>query len=99
MSYSVLLSPRATRDLRRLPTHVSSRVTAALMALDEDPRPSGSRKLTGTDDWRIRVGDYRICYRIDDPSRQVSITRIAHRRDVYRPMSPSSEPLAPGGDP
>jgi mRNA interferase RelE/StbE len=57
----------------------------AIRALAEDPRPTGSRKLTGSvNDWRIRVGDYRIVYEIADAIRIVRINRVRHRRDVYR---------------
>ena len=85
MSYAVLFATRAARDLRRLPPPAARRVIAALKALARDPRPTGSRKLTASDEWRIRVGDHRIRYRIHDPTRQITVTRIAHRRDVYRP--------------
>jgi mRNA interferase RelE/StbE len=52
--------------------------------LAANPRPSGCRKLRGYKDlWRIRIGDYRVVYIIDDDTKMVSLTRIAHRRDVY----------------
>ena len=85
MSYAVELTRRAERDLRRLPQSTAERVTASLLALEDDPRPSGSRKLQASDEWRLRVGDYRVRYRIDDSARRLTITRIAHRREVYRP--------------
>ena len=85
MTYRGFLSPRAERDLRRLPPDVARRVTAAISALEENPRPSGSRKLADSDESRIRLGDYRVRYRINDSLRQLTITRIAHRREVYRP--------------
>ncbi len=58
---------------------------AELTALEQTPRPLRCRKLQATDQWRIRVGDYRILYRVDDPAREVTVMRVAHRRDVYRP--------------
>jgi len=58
-------------------------VDAALLALENEPRPPGCLKMTGSDEWRIRVGVYRIRYLIDDASRIVTVTRIRHRRDVY----------------
>ena len=85
MSYVGNLTPRAARELRRLPSDVSRRVLEAVLALESDPRPPGSRKLAASDEWRIRIGDYRVRYRIDDSSRQFTVTRIAHRREVYRP--------------
>jgi len=60
-------------------------LAAALAALQDNPRPHGSRKLAASDQWRTRVGDYRILYRVDDPAREVTVTRVAHRRDVYHP--------------
>ncbi len=61
------------------------RIAAAIDRLAVDPRPSGVRKLTGADNlWRIRVGDYRIVYEIEDDRLVVLIVRIGHRRDIYR---------------
>jgi mRNA interferase RelE/StbE len=57
----------------------------ALLALETDPRPIGAAKLSGQRNrWRVRVGDYRILYEVDDALQQVLVVRIAHRRDVYR---------------
>jgi len=60
-------------------------VIRAMQALTKNPRPTGCRKLTGSDgDWRIRVGEYRVVYEIDDTAREVRVNRIRHRREVYR---------------
>lgn len=61
-----------------------ARVRDSIDALAVEPRPSGVVKLAGRDDFRIRVGDYRIVYAVDDAERIVLVARIAHRRDVYR---------------
>jgi mRNA interferase RelE/StbE len=84
--YQVLLEASAERDLRRLPASVHDRAIVAIRALAHDPRPPGSRKLTGSkNDWRIRVaGDYRVVYEIADAVRIVRVNRVRHRRDVYR---------------
>ena len=83
--YQVVVERAAEKDLKRLSTQIRSRVANALRALAENPRPSGSRKLAGTkDDWRVRVGDYRIIYEIADVIRVVRVQRIRHRREVYR---------------
>jgi mRNA interferase RelE/StbE len=58
---------------------------AAIDDLSTDPRPTGTAKLAGSDDFRIRVGDHRIVYSADDSRRMVIVARIAHRREVYRP--------------
>jgi len=60
------------------------RVANVIDGLAADPRPRGSAKLAGRDDFRIRVGDYRIVYAVDDAERLVLVARIAHRREVYR---------------
>jgi mRNA interferase RelE/StbE len=56
-----------------------------MLALENDPRPPGCLKMAGSDEWRIRVGVYRIRYLIDDATRRVFITRVGHRRNVYGP--------------
>jgi mRNA interferase RelE/StbE len=83
--YQVVVERSAEKDLRRLSGAVRPRIAAALQSLAKNPRPAGSLKLAGTDnDWRIRVGDYRIIYEIADEIRIVLINRIRHRGDVYR---------------
>jgi mRNA interferase RelE/StbE len=83
--YSVLLERAAERDLSRLSAEIHDRVVTALQQLGINPRPPGCRKLVGgQDDWRIRVGDYRIVYEIVDETRTIRVNRIRHRRDVYR---------------
>jgi len=83
--YEVLLERRAEKDLRRLTAEIFRRAIAAIEALAEDPRPEGCRKLTGSsNDWRIRVGDYRVLYEIEDQNQVVRIMRVRHRRESYR---------------
>lgn len=69
--------------MEKLPVEVYDRVDRAILALADDPRPPGCTRLSGRDDWWIRVGDYRIVYGIDDERRVVEILNVAHRRDVY----------------
>jgi mRNA interferase RelE/StbE len=84
MPYRVLLHPSAVRQRDRLPGGVRSRIDEALRKLAGDPRPLGCRKLTGTESWRVRVGDYRIVYEIlDDPEPLVLVGWIGLRRDAY----------------
>ena len=83
--YRVFLLRAAERDLRRLPARLHDRIIKAIQELGDEPRPSGCRKLSGSDhDWRIRVGDYRIIYEIDDATLEVRVNRVRHRREVYR---------------
>lgn len=71
-------------SLAKLPRADQQRVMAKLRDLATNPRPVGVTKLTGADGWRIKSGNYRIVYLVDDSARIVTVTRIAHRKDVYR---------------
>jgi mRNA interferase RelE/StbE len=85
VSYRVIVKPSAERAVERLPLAVATRVVAALTALAEDPRPHGCTKMQGAPNlWRIRTGDYRIVYEIDDRAIVIVVLRVAHRKDVYR---------------
>ena len=86
MSYTVNLASRAEQELQALPDEVLRRVDAKLNALVADPRPRGVKKLQGREGegWRVRVGDYRILYTIDDAAQVVNVYRIGPRGDVYR---------------
>jgi mRNA interferase RelE/StbE len=84
MAYTVRLKPHAERDLDHLPLDLARRIWTKLLTLEQRPRPAGSTKLEGTGVYRIRIGDYRVVYVIDDRVRVVEIVRIAHRREVYR---------------
>jgi mRNA interferase RelE/StbE len=84
MAYSVGVERRAQKQIARLSTEMQDRVGAALQTLTEEPRPPGCLRLTNRGGWRIRVGDYRIVYEIDDDQREMTVLRVAHRRDVYR---------------
>jgi mRNA interferase RelE/StbE len=80
----VRLHPEGARAYRRLHGRIRDRIQAAIDGLAHNPRPSGVMKLAGRDDYRVRVGDYRIVYAVDDDDRLVIVARIAHRREVYR---------------
>ena len=87
MAYKVEIRPAALRDLKRIPRADLPRLARAIDALAQDPRPEGVTKLRGAQDlYRIRVGDYRIIYRIRDRVVTVTVIRVRHRRDVYRGM-------------
>jgi mRNA interferase RelE/StbE len=85
MAYTVLLKPSADRALSKLPEPVQRRIAVKLRALQENPRPPGAEKLQGGEElYRVRVGDYRIVYAIEDRRLVVWVVRIADRKDVYR---------------
>ena len=82
--YLVTFAASARKELRDLPSDAVERLFPKIRELAGTPRPPGCVKLHGyTDRWRIRVGDYRVVYRIDDDARALDITRIAHRKEVY----------------
>ncbi len=82
--YVVELKPSARKELESLQDGVLARIVRKLESLANDPRPGGCKKLRGyKDQWRVRIGDWRVVYIIDDTARLVSVTRIAHRREVY----------------
>ena len=85
MSYRVEIKVSAQKELMALPSSAKDRVISHIDALAENPRPSGCKKLTGAEKaYRIRIGDYRVVYEIENRVLVVLIVRIAHRREVYR---------------
>lgn len=86
-TYTVLLERRAEREFRKLPSDVMARLDVVFRGLADNPRPSGAVKLSGQmgPGWRVRVGEYRVLYRVDDDQHRVEIYRIKHRREAYRP--------------
>ncbi len=84
MAYSVHLAHSASKDLADLPAAVRPRVAEALRKLQENPRPAGCKRLVSPDAWRVRVGDYRIIYLIDDAAQVVTVAKIKPRATAYR---------------
>jgi mRNA interferase RelE/StbE len=83
--YAITFARSARRELEVLNASIVRRVISRINGLSQDPRPSGSRKLQGEANlWRIRIGDYRVVYTVDDRQRTVDIVRIRHRREAYR---------------
>jgi mRNA interferase RelE/StbE len=83
--YRVDLAPAAQRQLARLPPGATAELRAPILALALDPRPAGVRKLTGTEFWRLRIGDLRVIFSIDDEARLVVVLRVARRSEsTYR---------------
>ena len=83
-SYSVHLKRSAAKEIEALPRKDRVRIIERIGSLSEDPRPAGSKKLSGRDAYRIRQGDYRIVYTVGDEDRIVMVSVVAHRRDAYR---------------
>ena len=85
MAYSILLAPPAERQLKSLTDSVQKRIAKRLKSLRENPRPQGVKKLAGEEDlYRIRDGDSRIIYTIQDKELIVLVVKIGNRKDVYR---------------
>jgi len=84
MSYTVQILPVAVRRLRKLSPEAIRRVQATIELLAEDPRPPAAKKLTGRPEWRVRTGDYRVLYRVQDDVLTVVVVDLGHRRDIYR---------------
>ncbi|MFO8034056.1 MAG: type II toxin-antitoxin system RelE/ParE family toxin [Candidatus Bipolaricaulota bacterium] len=83
MAYTVLLVTGALKDYRQLPSDVEPRVAAVLDRLEDSPRPRGTVKI-GTNAWRLRIGEYRLLYEVDDAEKKVTVFRIRHRKEAYR---------------
>jgi mRNA interferase RelE/StbE len=83
--YTVTISPAASRQLRKLDPAARRRVQAVIDLLAEDPRPPAARQLVGgVGEWRVRTGDYRLVYDIQDKELIVLVITVGHRRDVNR---------------
>ncbi|PYU16398.1 MAG: type II toxin-antitoxin system mRNA interferase toxin, RelE/StbE family [Acidobacteria bacterium] len=84
MSYSLFILPRAKKQLSDLPIQQLTIADTKIEGLRKDPRPVGCKKLAERQGWRIRFGDYRILYKIDDANKTVTVTDVGHRREIYR---------------
>lgn len=85
LTYSVTFARSARKELESLSQTIALRILKKIESLPENPRPAGSKKLMGQNFlWRIRIGDYRVIYSIDDTSRLIDITVIRHRSSVYQ---------------
>ncbi|MDP9195921.1 MAG: type II toxin-antitoxin system RelE/ParE family toxin [Pseudomonadota bacterium] len=85
--YQVTLTPSARRDLLRLDFSIQKRIVNGLEKLARNPIPAGVEKLSGAERfWRIRIGDYRIVYAVDEDHRLVIAAIIRHRKDVYKDL-------------
>jgi mRNA interferase RelE/StbE len=85
VKYSLEIKQSAQKEMDQLDEKLFTQIDRKLLALAENPRPAGCKKLKGyKDQWRIRAGDWRVLYIIDDMAKLVAVTRIAYRRDVYK---------------
>ena len=84
VKYSLEIKQSAQKELDALDDALFTRIDRKILALADNPRPAGCKKLRGyKDQWRIRVGDWRVLYIVDDEAKVVSVTRISHRGEAY----------------
>jgi mRNA interferase RelE/StbE len=83
LNYQVHILRSAEKEMDRLPATVHARLCKRILSLEDNPRPRGVKKLSGREEYRLRVGDYRILYVIDDGNHTVTIVAVGHRREVY----------------
>jgi mRNA interferase RelE/StbE len=84
LGYIVEIVPKAEKEFLKLPEVLRRKIRNKILFLEENPRPFGSKKLRETEYFRVRAGDYRVVYSVDDENRIVKVLSIAHRKDVYR---------------
>lgn len=84
MPYSVLISNKAEKSLKKLPPEVYQKIRSALKSLKQNPLPFGSKKLKARDGYRLRVGAYRILYKIKKDELIILVITISHRKESYR---------------
>jgi len=83
-SYKILIKKSAAGEIAKIPRKDLEKIVRRVQVLEQDPRPFGCRKLSGKDRYRLRQGDYRIGYAVDDSRRIVEVYKIGNRREVYR---------------
>ena len=84
MNYEIIIKPSAQKDLNKLPAKELKRVVTRLEQLSDNPRPIGVQKLSDEEGYRIRSGNYRILFIINDELKNIFIYRIKHRKDAYK---------------
>ncbi len=85
MTYSVEILRSAQKQLRKIDRKDQARIIAVIASLAEQPRPAGSKKMSGRPAWRIRIGSCRVIYEINDGNINVLVVAIGHRKEIYRP--------------
>jgi len=84
MSYEIKIKRKAQKSLSKIPEPFQSKIIESIRGLSEDPFPMQSKKLTGRDGWRIRIGNYRAIYEVLNNELIILVLNIAHRKDIYR---------------
>jgi len=84
VKYQVRIIPSAEQEMNKLPALIHRRISRRILSLEDNPRPTGTKKLSGREEYRLRVGDYRVLYTVDDKGHIVTVFAVGHRREVYR---------------
>lgn len=85
MGYTVDFTTGAAKEIRKLDQGMRKKILGSIVKLETDPRPKGCKKLAGEQNaWRIRIGNFRVLYEIQDNVLTVTVVRVAHRREVYK---------------
>jgi mRNA interferase RelE/StbE len=84
LTYDVLVIRSAEKQLDALPSAIHERISSRILSLEVNPRARGVKKLSGKEEYRLRVGDYRVLFTVDDSTKLVKIIAVGHRREVYR---------------
>ena len=84
MNYEVRILRVAEKEMDKLPRAVHARIIRRILSFEDNPRPRGAKKLSGHEEYRLRAGDYRVLYTIDDKGHVVTVFAVGHRREVYR---------------
>jgi mRNA interferase RelE/StbE len=84
VSYAIDIRRSAQKSLSKISSQDQDRIISSIESLSDHPRPDGCKKLSGRPAWRIRIGNYRVIYEIEDDKLIVTIIHIGHRRDIYR---------------
>ena len=83
--YTLLIERHAEKGFKKIPKNISNKLIIKIKSLKDNPKPSGCRKITGSEnDYRVRIGDYRVIYEIDEKNKQIIILAVGHRKDIYR---------------
>ena len=83
-NYAIVLSKKAQKQLDKLPDNIAEPIFEAISLLENEPRPTGCKKLQGRDGYRIRIGNYRVIYEVYDTELVIDVVTLGHRKDIYK---------------
>jgi mRNA interferase RelE/StbE len=84
VKYQVRIIPSAEKEMNKFPALIHRRISRKILVLEDNPRPRDAKKLSGREEYRLRAGDYRVLYTIDDKEHVVTVFAVGHRREAYR---------------